>query len=499
MEKVYACIDLKSFYASCECQERGLDPLKTNLVVADPNRTDKTICLAVSPSLKKYGLSGRSRLYEVIQKVTLINNERRKNIHYKPFKGSSYLSDELLNPYLKLDYIVAPPRMSLYLKYSQDIYNIYLKYISEEDLFSYSIDEVFFDLTGYLKTYQMTPRELVTKMIHDVYKETGITATAGIGTNLYLAKIAMDVDAKHSEPDECGVRLSILDEMSYRKKLWNLRPLTMFWRFGKGICQRLEEHHIYTMGDIARCSLDNEDLLYRLFGVNAELIIDHAWGYEPCTIKDVKNYRPSSSSISTGQVLHIPYDYLKARLIILEMSDNLALDLTEKFLVTNQIVLNIIYDVENINNFDLKNKYSGLIVEDGYGRKMPKPSHGIVNLKYYTSSSKIIMEQTVSLFDQIVNRNLLIRKINICANNVILEKDGKKKTIYQQFDLFSDNHLEEKKMEEDLINLEKENKIQHTIIDIKKKYGKNAILKGMNLEEGATAISRNKQIGGHSE
>ena len=494
MNKIYACIDLKSFYASVECKERGLDPLKTNLIVADSSRTEKTICLAVSPSLKKYGIKGRARLFEVVQKIKEVNLERKKNTINNRLIGKSYNDDILTrNNSIAVDYIIAPPRMGHYMKYSTNIYNVYLKYISPEDIYVYSIDEVFLDITTYLAYNKMIPREFITKIIHDVYKTTGITATAGIGTNLYLAKVAMDIVAKHTEADEYGVRIAYLDEMSYRKSLWNHKPLTSFWRVGAGYQKKLEENNMYTMGDIARMSLDNEDLLYKLFGVNAETLIDHAWGYEPCTIKDIKKYKPSSSSISSGQVLHCAYNYDKTRLIIKEMAENLSLDLTSKNLVTNQLVLTIGYDIDNLNN--PKIDYDGPITIDPYGRSVPKHAHGTINIERYTSSSKVIIENTLILFDRIINKKLLTRRINITASNLIDKDKAKEKTYYHQINLFDNKELkkEEKQIEEE------ENKLQLTLLNIKNKYGKNAILKGMNLKEGATTIERNSQIGGHKE
>ena len=498
MERVYACIDLKSFYASVECVERGLDPLTTNLVVADSSRTEKTICLAVTPSLKQYGLSGRSRLYQVVQKVKDINRDRRNNIK-RNFIGKSYNDIELKNnPYLELDYIASPPRMRYYMKYSTDIYNIYLKYISVDDIFVYSIDEVFCELTSYLKLYKKTPEEIITMILKDVYETTGITATAGIGTNLYLAKIAMDIVAKHSNPNEFGVRVAFLDEITYRKKLWGYKPLTSFWRVGKGISKTLNNNGMYTMGDIARTSLENEDLLYRLFGVNAELIIDHAWGYEPCTIKDVKNYKPISNSLSSGQVLHVPYDYLKAKLILREMTELLVLDMFNKHYVTDQIVITIGYDIENLINPNIRRKYDGPVVKDFYGRDIPKSAHGTIRVDHYTSSVKTITELSMKLYDNIINPNLLIRRVNICVCNLINESNIPKKHIYKQFDLFSNSEIESINKEIELKNEKEEEKVQRAIINIKYKYGKNAILKCMNLEEGATTISRNSQVGGHS-
>ena len=500
MNRIYACIDLKSFYASVECRERGLDPLKTNLVVADESRTEKTVCLAISPSMKQYGLGGRARLYEVLQKVKEVNYQRKKINRFKEFRDKSYNDDELKkDKSLELDFIIAPPRMAYYMKYSTEIYNVYLKYLAPEDIYVYSIDEVFCDITNYLNYNHTTPRAFVTKMIHDVYKTTGITATAGLGTNMYLAKVAMDIVAKHCEPDKYGVRMSGLDEITYRKKLWNHKPLTSFWRVGPGYEKKLKVNGLYTMGDIARCSLENEDLLYKLFGVNAELLIDHAWGYEPCTIENVKAYKPTRNSISSGQVLHCPYTYKKARLIIKEMSDLLALDLVSKKIVTDQLVLTVGYDIDNLNILDIKESYTGEITKDQYGREVPKHAHGTINIDHKTSSSKTIMENMIKLYDRIVNRNLLIRRINLTANNVISEDLVKDKPIIQQFDLFTDyNEVEinrEKQKEEEI----KDKKLQNVMLDIKSKYGKNAILKGMNLEEGGTTIDRNRQIGGHRE
>ena len=498
MNKVYACIDLKSFYASVECRERGLDPITTNLVVADGSRTEKTVCLAVTPSMKQYGLGGRARLFEVMQKVKEVNRQRKIENDNKNFIGKSS-NDTELKKYknLELDVIIAPPRMAHYMKYSTNIYNVYLKYISPEDIFPYSIDEVFCDITDYLNYYKMSPRELITKIIHDVYQTTGITATAGMGTNMYLAKVAMDIDAKHTEPDKYGVRLSELDEMSYRKKLWNHRPLTSFWRVGPGYAKKLEENHMYTMGDVARCSIENEDLLYKLFGVNAELLIDHAWGYEPCTIKDVKNCKPERKSISSGQVLHTPYEYEKAKLIIKEMSDLLSLDLVSKKLATDQLVMTIGYDVENLTNPKIRKNYNGEITIDRYGRRVPKHSHGTINLEHQTSSSKIIMENMVKLYDNIVNKNLLIRKINIVANNLIGEENIQIKHKIEQIDLFSDYKDKTEIIKKEQLEEKQEKELQNILLNIKNKYGKNAILKGMNLEDGATTIDRNGQIGGH--
>ena len=491
MNKVYMCIDLKSFYASVECVERNLDPLDTNLVVADKSRTEKTICLAVSPSLKEYGLKGRARLFEVVSVVRKVNTERRKNNNYRKFTSKSYKNSELKNnKSLELDYIVAPPRMKLYMKYSAEIYNIYLKYLSKDDIFVYSIDEVFCDITNYLKMYKMTPKELVSMIIKDVYENTGITATAGIGTNMYLAKVAMDITAKHMAPNEIGVRISELDEISYRKKLWNHTPLTDFWRVGKGYAKKLEDNNMYTMGDVALMSINNENLLYKLFGVNAELLIDHSWGYESTTMEDIKNYKPENNSISNGQVLHCPYDYKKARLIVSEMIDSLSLELTEKEKSTNCIVLVIGYDADN-NNDNIE------IVKDYYGRNVPKPSHGHINMDYSTSSTKLLTKKCLELYDKIINKNLLVRRINVCACNVIDEKEAQKEISFNQLDLFSNNDKIMKEKEEEKQSVKDEMKLQKTILDLKNKYGKNVILKAMSLEEGSTIKERNEQVGGH--
>ena len=491
-DKIYIAIDLKSFYASVECKERGLNPITTNLVVADSSRTEKTICLAVSPSLKSYGIPGRARLFEVIQKVKEVNIERKKKAPRNEFTGSSYDDIALKkNSDLELSYIIAPPRMKYYMKYSTDIYNIYLKWFSHEDIYVYSIDEVFIDVTHYLKTYNMTARELVTKVIQDVYKETGITATAGIGTNLYLCKVAMDIVAKHVKPNQNGVRIAALDEITYRKILWNHKPITDFWRVGKGYAKKLEDKGIYTMGDIARVSLRNEELLYRVFGINAELLIDHAWGWEPVTIESIKAYKPSTNSISSGQVLHCPYNYEKTKLIIKEMTELLTLELVEKKIVTDQIVLTIGYDVENLINKEIKENYTGEITIDRYGRKIPKHAHGTINLDHKTSSTKIIMKAVINLYERIIDKNLLTRRINITANNVISENLVKKE--FDQINLFTNYQEEEKKIKKE----QSEKEIQKAMIDIKRKFGKNAILKGMNFMEGGTTIERNGQVGGH--
>ena len=496
-EKQYLCIDLKSFFASVECVERGLNPLATNLVVADIGRTEKTICLAVTPSLKAYGVSGRARLFEVVQRVAEINEQRRRKTPGGKFTKKSSNADELnSNPDFELGYIVAPPRMAQYMEYSTRIYNVYLKYIAPEDIHVYSIDEVFIDITNYLATYKMTAREFARSIIQDVLNTTGITATAGIGTNMYLAKIAMDIEAKHIPADKDGVRIAELDEKTYREKLWSHKPLTDFWRVGKGYANKLERYGIYTMGDVARCSLVDEDFLYKLFGINAELLIDHAWGWEPCTIADVKSYKPLTSSISSGQVLHTPYHFDKAKLVTREMVELMALELMEKGLVTDQIVLTIGYDIENLTNAEIRNAYKGEIVTDHYGRQVPKHAHGTTNLTRKTSSSKLLVEATMELFDKIVNNNLLVRRITVNACKLQRESDVQKK-LPEQLDLFTDYEALSKKRRQEEETLKKERRMQQAVLDIKKKYGKNAILKAMNLEEGATAKDRNGQIGGH--
>lgn len=500
MSKIYACIDLKSFYASVECVERHLDPLNTNLVVADNSRTEKTICLAVSPSLKQYGISGRARLYEVIQTVKEINNKRKRNIKNRKFQGTSYIDSELKsNPDLSLDYIVAPPRMGKYIEYSTRIYDIYLKYLSPNDIHVYSIDEVFCDITPYLSFNKMKPVEFITRIIHDVCDTTGITATAGIGTNMYLAKVAMDIVAKHKKPNEKGVRIACLDEMMYRKLLWNHTPLTDFWRVGNGYTNKLVKHNMLTMGDIAKCSIENEDLLYKLFGINAELLIDHAWGWEPATIADVKAYRPSSNSISSGQVLPEPYDYKQTELIVKEMTDLLTLDLVSKRLVTDQIVLTINYDVDNLNNPNIRDNYIGEITLDYYGRRVPKPSHGTIRIDHQTSSSKVIINKIVELYRSIANRHLLVRRINIAFNNLVNEDKARSKVVYEQYDIFTNINEVERQRRLQKEDEKKERELQNVIIDIKNKYGKNSILKGMNYIQGGRTIERNQQIGGHKE
>lgn len=494
-QKIYVSIDLKSFYASVECRERGLDPLTTNLVVADSSRTEKTICLAVSPALKKYGIPGRARLFEVVQKVKEINADRKRRAPGHIFTDKSINELELnKNPSLQLDYIAAPPRMAHYMQYSTQIYNVYLKYFAPEDIYVYSIDEVFCDVTHYLKTYNMTARELVTKVIRNVYETTGITATAGIGTNMYLCKVAMDIVAKHVKPDKNGVRIAGLDEMSYRKLLWNHRPITDFWRVGKGYANKLEQHRIYTMGDVAKTSIYNEELLYKLFGVNAELLIDHSWGWECVTIDSIKAYKPTTNSICSGQVLHCPYNYENTRLIVKEMTELLSLDLVKKNLVTNQIVLEIGYDIDNLTDPEIKGKYNGEVTTDRYGRKVPKHAHGTINIDHKTSSTKIIMEATLNLYERIINKDLLVRRLNITANNVTNIADEKEKS-YEQIDLFTNYEEVNKNRKKEADEL----RIQKAMIDIKQKYGKNAIVKGMNLQKEGTTIERNGQIGGHRE
>ncbi len=502
-ERSYIAIDLKSFYASVECVERGLDPLTTNLVVADSSRTEKTICLAVSPSLKAHGIGGRARLFEVIQRIEQVNAQRKHKAPKRTLVGKSWNAPELgSNPSLAVDYIIAPPQMARYMEVSTNIYQIYLKYIAPEDIHVYSIDEVFIDATAYLKTYGLTAHELAVKMIRDVLKHTGITATAGIGTNMYLAKIAMDIVAKKMPADKDGVRIAELDEMSYRRQLWNHRPLTSFWRVGHGIASKLEEKGLYTMGDIARCSLGgkydyyNEDLLYKLFGVNAELLIDHAWGWEPCTIEDIKAYKPESSSISSGQVLQCPYDFEKGKLIVREMTDLLTLDLVDKGLVADQMVLTVGYDIENLRDTFKKMQYSGQVTTDHYGRQIPKSTHGSINLGQHTSSTKIITEKVMELYDRIVDPQFTVRRMYVVANHVINENNIEEQPP-EQLDFYTDYEALERQKAEEEERLFREKNMQKALIGIKKKYGKNAVLKGMNLEEGATTVERNGQVGGH--
>ena len=503
-KRIYIAIDLKSFYASVECIERGLDPMNTNLVVADSGRTEKTICLAVSPSLKSYGISGRARLFEAVVKVKEANALRLSTAPGHRFTGKSY-NHALLktSPQLAIDYIVAPPQMALYMEYSTRVYDIYLKYVAPEDIHVYSIDEVFIDVTEYLDTYQLTAREMTMMMIQDILKTVGVTATAGIGTNIYLAKIAMDIGAKRILPDKDGVRIAELNETSYRQLLWTHRPITDFWRVRPGYAKKLEAQGLFTMGDVARCSVGkpneyyNEDLLYRLFGINAELLIDHAWGWESCTIADIKAYKPSSNSISSGQVLQSAYGFDKAKLIVREMTDLLVFDLVAKGLVTDQMVLTLGYDIENLTNPEISGSYKGEVTLDRYGRKTPKQAYGTINLKGQTSSTMLIMDAVMELFDRIADRNLLVRRINLTAKHLVEGSSIVKQASVEQLDFFTDyTEVKQKNAEEEAL-LEREKTIQETVIKIKNKFGKNSVLKGMNLEEGATTTDRNRRIGGH--
>ena len=498
-QRTYIAIDLKSFYASVECVDRGLDPLTTNLVVADVSRTEKTICLAVSPSLKQYGIGGRARLFEVVQRMREVNFERQSKVPGHRLTGKSTSDVELKqHPDWAVDYIAAPPRMAHYIEVSTKIYSIYLKYIAPEDIHVYSIDEVFMDVTAYLRSYRMTAHELAMTMIRDVLKQTGITATAGIGTNMYLCKVAMDIVAKKMPADKDGVRIAELDEMSYRRELWDYRPLTKFWRVGKGIAQKLALYGIDTMGKIARMSEQNEELLYRLFGVNAELLIDHAWGWEPCTIEMVKAYKPESNSFSSGQVLQEPYDVKKARVVIQEMAESMALDLVAKRLVTDQLLLTVSYDAECLTRPEIREKYHGEITTNYYGKAVPKHAHGTFNFDKPTSSSKLIMDGTAELYDRIVNPDLLVRRLSLVTNRVIPESvAAEQNRVPQQLDLFTDYEALEKQKQEEKAKRDKERRLQETQLKIKQRFGKNAILRGLNFEEGATAKERNKQIGGH--
>ena len=466
-QRTYIAIDLKSFYASVECVDRGLDPLTANLVVADASRTDKTICLAVSPSLKTYGIGGRARLFEVKQKA----------------RG--------------VDFIIATPRMAHYIEVSSKIYGIYLKYIAPEDIHVYSIDEVFMDVTAYLRNYRMTAHQLAMKMIRDVLSQTGITATAGIGTNMYLAKIAMDIKAKKMPADKDGVRIAELDEMSYRRELWDYRPITKFWRVGHGIAEKLVLYGIDTMGKLARMSELNEELLYQLFGVNAELLIDHAWGWEPCTMEAVKAYRPETNSFSSGQVLQSAYDWKKARVVVREMADGMSLKLVSKRLVTDQLVLTIGYDRESLTNPEIHAKYHGEVTTDHYGRQVPKHAHGTARLGCLTSSTRLMTDAVMELFDRIVNKDLLIRRINLTVNHVVSEESVTKDAAPEQLDLFTDYEALEQQRQKQQAALDKERRMQEAQLKIKQRFGKNAILRGLNFDEGATARERNKQIGGH--
>lgn len=501
--RVYLAIDLKSFYASVECVERGLDPLTTNLVVADAGRTEKTICLAVSPSLKAYGISGRARLFEVVQKVAEVNARRRREAPGRQFTGASCRDPEVRsNPALALDYLVAPPRMAHYIRCSTDVYEVYLKYIAPEDIHVYSIDEVLMDVTGYLSAYKLTPRELARKMMLDVLRTTGITATAGIGANLYLAKVAMDIWAKHTAPDENGVRIAELDELSYRRLLWDHRPLTDFWRVGPGYAKKLEAQGLFTMGDVARCSIGgagdyyNEELLYRLFGVNAELLIDHAWGWEPCTLADIRGYRPAANSVGGGQVLAEPYPFDKARLVVWEMADQLALNLVEQRLAANQLTLTVGYDKDNLSGAGRK-EYRGEVSVDRYGRRIPKHAHGTANMEEYTSSARRITAAALELFDRIADKELTVRRLYLTANRVTQESAVRREAAPEQLDLFTDAEAARAEKEAQALELAREKKLQQAMLDIRSKYGKNAILKGSNLMDGATAAERNGKIGGH--
>lgn len=499
-EKTYIAIDLKSFYASVECMERGLDPMTTNLVVADESRTEKTICLAVSPSLKSYGIPGRARLFEVVQKVKEVNQERRRRIPGAQFVKKSSDFNELKNPAVEVDYIIAPPQMAHYMQRSTEIYQVYLKYIAPEDIHVYSIDEVFIDATNYLRTYHMTGRELAMTMIQDVLATTGITATAGIGTNLYLCKIAMDIVAKHIPADKDGVRIAELDEMKYRQLLWTHRPLTDFWRVGRGIARRLEKYGLTCMGEIAEFSINQygEDKLYQEFGVNAELLIDHAWGWEPATIADIKAYKPENNSISSGQVLQCPYEFDKARIVVQEMADALSYDLLAKHLVTDQIVLTVGYDIGNLTDSKRSRDYRGEIETDHYGRKIPKQAHGSQNIGRQTSVTSLIVDAAMELYDRIVDPNLLVRRMYVVANHVVPETDAKPATPeFEQLDLFTDFAALEQKRADEEARLDKEKRTQAAVLAIREKFGKNAVLKGVSYTDGATARERNGQIGGH--
>ncbi len=499
MKKTYIAIDLKSFYASQECIERGLDPLTANLVVADLSRTEKTICLAVSPALKSFGVPGRPRLFEVVQKVAQANALRRPK---GGFTGKSYLLEELQKDRsLEIDYVVAKPRMGHYMECSNRIVGIYLKYVAPEDLHVYSIDEVFIDATHYLKNSGLDAHGFARKMIADVLEQTGITATAGIGTNLYLCKVAMDIVAKKMPPDKDGVRIAFLDEMAYKKQLWEHQPLTDFWRVGPGTARKLQKHGMRTMGDVARCSLGkpgefySEDLLYKLFGVNAELLIDHAWGYEPCTMADIKAYKPTTNSMSSGQVLTEPYPWDKARIVIREMADQMALELVEKGLVTDQITVTVGYDIENLQDSDRRRQYKGDVTTDHYGRQVPKHGHGTTNLPRLTASARLIAEAVVALFDRITDPALLVRRLNVTVNRLVAETACMGYNGSEQLNLFEEPGAQQQTDEE----LQREKRRQQAVLDIRKKFGKNAILRGMSLQDGATARQRNGQIGGHKE
>ncbi len=492
-QRTYIAIDLKSFYASVECIERGLDPMDTNLVVADKRRTDKTICLAVTPSLKAQGIPGRPRLFEVIQRVRIINAQRQKSAPARRFTGSSHLASELRdNPSLSLDYLVAPPRMAHYMETSTRIYKVYLKYVEARDIHVYSIDEVFIDATEYLHASGLSAHDFAMELILDVLRTTGVTATAGIGPNLYLCKVALDIWAKHIKPDQNGVRIAELDEASYRDNLWSHRPLTDFWRVGRGYARKLEALGLFTMGDIARQSVRDEDVLYDTFGINAELLIDHAWGWEPCTIADIKAYKPESNSMSGGQVLTCPYSFEKARLVVREMANNLALELLDKHLVTDHLVLCVGYDSGNVSDD------CGSYQLDRYGRKTPKPANSSTRLSRQTSSAKMITDAVMSLYDRIADPKLMIRRLNLTAENVVSEGDAvKPQDVPQQIDMFTDYDSLAQQQQAEETALAKEKQKQQAILEIKKKFGKNAILLGTSYMDGATARDRNQQIGGH--
>lgn len=498
MDRTYIAIDLKSFFASVECVERGLNPLTANLVVADESRTEKTICLAVSPSLKAYGIGGRARLFEVQQRVREVNAARLQAAPGRAFRGKSCLAPELqADPSLALDFVIAPPQMAHYIDMSTRIYGIYLKYVAPEDMHVYSIDEVFMDVTAYGRTYGLTPRQLAMRIVLDVLQTTGITATAGIGTNLYLCKVALDIVAKHVPPDQNGVRIAQLNEMTYKRLLWEHRPLTDFWRVGRGYAERLEKNGMYTMGDVALRSEYDEEWFYRTFGVNAGLLIDHAWGYEPCTIADIKAYRPAARSLGAGQVLSRPYDFAEARIIVREMTELLVLELVEKRLLTDRLVLTVGYDAANLADPAAARQYAGAVKADRYGRRVPKPAHGTGNIDRQTSSLRLIMDTMLALFDRIVDRSLRIRRVNITAARVVPETQALPDAGVRQLDLFSDPEEQVRSAAAEEAALEREKRRQQAIIGIRKKFGKNAILKGTNYLEGATTRERNRQIGGH--
>lgn len=498
--RTYIAIDLKSFYASVECVARNLNPLTTNLLVADASRTDKTICLAVSPSLKSYGIGGRARLFEARQRIKEVNQERLEKSPYHMLTKESFRDEELKeHPDWAVSYIVAPPRMALYMETSAQINSIYMKYISAEDIHIYSVDEVFIDATDYLKIYKKTAHELAEMLIKEVLHETGVTATAGIGTNLYLCKVAMDIVAKHIPADRDGVRIAELDERSYREKLWDHKPLTSFWQIGKGVAERLAPYGIDTMGKLARMSEQNEERLYKMFGVHAEVLIDHAWGWEPCTMKEIKSYKPSTHSVSRGQVLTCPYDFQKTRVVMREMVDAICLTLASKQLETKKLTIHVSYDRECLSNPEIAEKYTGIIAYDFYGRPVPKHAQGTARLKEYTTLENEIAEVVMQTFDQVVNPDLLIRRLNISADEVRIkgQHHESKKKVPTQLDLFSKLESQEEENKDKEEKKEKEKKVQETLLNIKTKYGANAILKGLNFSEGATAIERNKQIGGH--